>query len=77
MTEKEMLTILNKFARELLKHYNKQLLVESGLDLTKLPTEPYDLYTTLAELGASIELLLMETDVALGELEVRDKRSKK
>ncbi len=72
MTEKEMLVILNKFARDLLKHFNKQLLVESGLDLTKLPTEPYDLYNTLAETGAQIELLLMETDVALGELKVKD-----
>lgn len=70
MTEKEMLVILSKFAKELLKHYNRQLLVESGLDLLELPTEPYDLFNTLTELGAKIELLLMETDVALGMLEV-------
>lgn len=73
MTEKEMLVILNKFARDLLKHYNKQLLVESGLVLPELPTEPYDLFNTLSEIGIAIELLLMETDVALEELRLKDK----
>lgn len=72
MTEKEMLVILNKFARDLLKYYNKQLLAESKLVLADLPFKPYNLFNTLTETGAQIELLLMETDVALGELEVKD-----
>ena len=69
MTDKEKLVILNKFAKELLTYYNKQLLVESGLVLADLPFKPYDLFNTLSELGVQIELLLMETQVALGTLE--------
>ncbi len=72
MTEKETLVILNKLAKELLKYYNTQLLVESGLVLSDLPTEPYDLYETLCKLGVQLELLLLETNVALGFLEPED-----